>query len=311
MAKKNKEKVVLEDIELKPQVIGYTYKKKSNLGRVIFIFGIFLIVILYINEISVFINDLLGKKTPVSIQNSTGNNNENKDNDEVIENKEIIYNIYNSDLTITENNMILNNFNFINNVLTFDIKNNSNNQIDLSNKKYFLETYTEDKTLLERLKVDINTINEGNKISYKFNIKNNFYYLVLVEKTIEDYPVVKLNNNEFGIGYITCTKDIETIVYTFLNNELKTLKHSISDSNIADPEYNTRFLAYQNKINNYKTSSGIIATFNGTLNGYTAVIDIELEKVNLLFTQEKYYFNYKEIPKVVKFEMQTYGFNCN
>ena len=26
---------------------------------------------------------------------------------------------------------------------------------------------------------------------------------------------------------------------------------------------------------------------------------------------EKYYYSYREIPKVVKFEMQTYGFNCN
>ena len=311
MAKKNKEKVVLEDIELKPQVIGYTYKKKSNLGRVIFIFGIFLIVILYINEISVFINDLLGKKTPVSIQNSTGNNNENKDNDEVIENKEIIYNIYNSDLTITENNMILNNFNFINNVLTFDIKNNSNNQIDLSNKKYFLETYTEDKTLLERLKVDINTINEGNKISYKFNIKNNFYYLVLVEKKMEDYPVVNLKNDELGMGKITCTKGIENIIYTFKNGELEEINHTITDNNIKEDNYYNRYNSYQNKVSNYNNLAGISATFNGSLTGFTAVIVIDLKTANLTNLNEKYYYSYKEIPKVVKFEQETRGFSCN
>ena len=36
--KKKNEHVILENIELKPQVIGYTYQKKSNIGRVIFIF---------------------------------------------------------------------------------------------------------------------------------------------------------------------------------------------------------------------------------------------------------------------------------
>ena len=47
MAKK--EKVVLENIELKPQVIGKTYRKKSNLGRVIVIFIIFILVV-YANK---------------------------------------------------------------------------------------------------------------------------------------------------------------------------------------------------------------------------------------------------------------------
>ena len=45
MAKKKKNIVVLEDTELKPQVIGYTYKKKSNLGRVIFIFIVFILAV--------------------------------------------------------------------------------------------------------------------------------------------------------------------------------------------------------------------------------------------------------------------------
>ena len=82
MAKKNKEIVVLENVELKPQVIGYTYKKKSNIGRVIFIFIAFALVVYYINDISVFINDLFGKETAASIDNLAGSTNkeENKNN---------------------------------------------------------------------------------------------------------------------------------------------------------------------------------------------------------------------------------------
>lgn len=312
MAKKNKnERVILEDIELKPQVIGYIYQKKSNIGRVIFIFIVFLLVVYYINDISVFINKLIGKESAETIENLAGSNNQTENNDNKNNEKnEVVYNIYVDNMTITEENMILNNFLFSNNILTFDISNNTNNQIDYSKKKYYIEVYSENKTLLERLKLDINSINVGAKISYNFNVKNNFYYLALVEKTIDDYPIVTLKNDVNGIANITCTKDIENIVYTFRNNELETIKHTIIDNNITDKNYYTNYSSYQSKMTTYNNIAGISATFNGTLNGYTAIVDIDLVKANLVNVSEKYYYGYKELPKVVKFEMQAYGFTC-
>ena len=80
MAKKNKERIILENVELKPQVIGYTYQKKSNIGRVIFIFIIFALAVFYINDISTFINDLLGKNTAPSIKENTESNKPNNSN---------------------------------------------------------------------------------------------------------------------------------------------------------------------------------------------------------------------------------------
>lgn len=309
MARK-KQNVVLEDIELKPQVIGYTYKKKSNLGRVIFIFIVFILVVYYINDISVFINNLIGKGSAETIENLSGSNDNKNDNNVDKEKNEIVYNIFDNNLSIVEGDMILNNFIYENNKLTFDITNTTKNKLQLSQKKYFIETYTENKTLLERFKLDVDTINENSKISHVLNISNSFYYLVLEEKNIDDYPVVNLISDASGYATITCTRGIENIEYAFRNNELETIKHTISDNNVLDAEYYTRYDLYQNKMTTYNNIPGVTATFNGSVNGYTGIITIDLQKANLSTISENYYYGYKELPKVVKFEMQTYGFRC-
>lgn len=309
MSKKNKKRVILEDIELKPQVIGYTYQRKNNIFRVIIIFIAFGLAVFYINDISVYVNNLLGKNTAPTISNNTTehqkpNNNDNSKN-------EIIYNIFSNSLEIKEENIIINNFNYNSNSLTFDIINSSKVNVDLSNKKYFIETYTENKTLLERHKLDINKIAIGAKVSYQFDVANSFYYLVLEEKKTEDYPVVKLTYDDTSYANITCTKGYETIVYKFSNDELVEIKDTISESDVNATNYYTRYTSYQNKSMSYNNMEGITATFNGSLNGYTAIILLDLQKVNLELVNELYYYGYKEEPKVVKFEMQTYGFICN
>ena len=308
MAKRSKkEKIILEDVELKPQVIGYTYKKKSNIGRVILIFIIFALAIYYINDISVFINNLLGKETNKNIQNLTQNNNDNKEDNN--EHKELIYNIYENYMVITEKNVTLNNFNLNEHVLTFDINNSISEEINLVSKKFFIETYSNNKTLLERFKVDIGTLGVNSKTSYKLNLEKEFYYIVFVEKNIDDYPNVILNN-ENGLSFITCNKDIENIIYEFNNNELISIEHTILDNKVDD-NYYTRYSNYQQKSSSFNNIEGITSTFNGSVNSYTAVFNIDLSKVNLEELKEKYYFGYKEIPKVIKFEMETYGFQCN
>ena len=309
MARKNK-KVVLENIELKPQVIGYTIKKKSNIGRVIFIFAVFAATVYYINDISVYINNFFNKPTAETIlggqqgskpSNGTGNNVEN----------EVVYNTFSNTLEIKEDNITLNNFYLSNYILTFDITNNTNSAIDLTGKKFFIETFNESKTLLERHKVDINKLASGAKISYEINTKYNFNYIVLVEKTIEDYPVVNLKKDEFDKGTITCNKENEKIVYLFKSDELYEIEHTISENDINAENYYIRYSANQSKVTSYNNIAGITATFNSSLNGYTAVFKIDLPNANIGSINEKYYYSYKEMPKVVKFEMQTYGFNCN
>lgn len=310
MAKKKKnESVILENVELQPQVIGYTYKKKSNLGRVLVIFVAFALAIYFIDDISVYINKLLGRETSSII--SEGAINHQKPIVDNPDHKDVVYNIFKDGLSFTQDEMTFTNFDYSNGILKFDILNDSTIKLDKSDHKYFIETYTENKTLLERRKIDINLIAEKAKISFSLEISKDFYYIVVIEKNVDDYPVVNINNDENGKGIITCTKGIETIEYTFLNNELNLVKDTINDSNVNNANYYSNYVGYQDKANRYNKIEGITATFNGTVNGYSAIFSLNLANVNLDGLNEKNYFSYKEVPKVVKFEMETKGFTCS
>ena len=309
MAKKEKEKIILENIELQPQVIGYTYKKKSNILRVIIIFVIFSLCIFYINDISVFINDLLGKTTASSIKNNAGNNNKEENKNNAV--NKIEYHIFSNTLEIKEENFILKNFNYSNNKLTLEVENNSNSIVDLRNKKYYIELYDEYKKLLERHKINIDVISSKESVAYDFILTNNFYYFVLEEKTIDDYPAVNLNKDSNGISQLICIKDYEKIEYTFKNEELNKIRHMINENDNSAENYYVRYNNFQNKITKLNLVNGVRASFNGSLNSYAATIEIDLQTANIYELDEKYYYSYKEIPKVVKFEMETQGFACD
>lgn len=309
MAKKKKESIILENVELKPQVIGYTYQKKNNIGRVLFIFVIFALVIFYINDISIFINELLGRKTPTSINNNQElNKEEEKDN---LPENEIVYNEFSNALEIKESELTLNNFSFANNILTFDVINNTNKTINLSKKKIFLETYSNDKTLLERVKLDLGEFTSNKKMNYSFNLNNEFFYIVIEEKTVEDYLPVNLTQNENGLAFITCKNEMNEYIYTFNKNELTEIKHTVTNNNIQSEDYSRNYNLHRNKISSYKNIEGVSSTFNGDATGYTATIIIDLSKTDLSKLNDKYYYGYKTLPKEVNFEMQAYGFTCN
>ncbi len=315
MANKKKQKgpVVLEDIELRPQVIGYAYKKKSNLGRVIFIFIVFILAVFYINDISVFINNLLGKNTASTISGNSGGNKEpeNPNEPNLPSEDDMVYNVFSNTLEITEGSLVLKNFNYGNSTLTFDATNNSQSTINLNGRKFFIEIYSEDKTLLNRYKIDINTIIGGDKKAFSLNVPMSFYYIILSEKTVNDYPEFTLADDDYGRGTLTCKKDDETLVYTFEKNELNSITDTISNSNINDQNYNANYQSVQNMVNTYRNVTGVTATFNGSSNGYTAVISLDLAKADLTKLNSPYYYAHKEEPRVVNFEMITYGFTCS
>ena len=309
MARRNKNKIILEDVELKPQVIGYTYQKKSNLGRVIFVFAIFILAVFYIDEISVYINEFIGKDTAQAIKQNAEKNKQDKKPE--VDNQEIVYNIVDVNLSIKEEDLLLNNFEKENNKLKFDVTNNAKVSVNYSLKKYYVETYTENKTLIERVKIDIPSLTPGDKITNEVELRNDFYYLVFVEKNNEDYPAIELQNDDTGNATLTCIKDNDTLVYTFKDMKLQRIEHKVINNDTTNTDYYNKYYENQAKINMLKEIDGVTANFSGSLSGFSSSVLIELSKANLSKVKEKYYYGYNEEAKVVSFEMQTYGFVCN
>ncbi len=300
MARKNKNKIVLEDVELKPQVIGYTYKKKSNIIRVVIILAIFIAVVYYINDISVFINNLLGKESASTIKD----NKEGKKDDEPIDNIEKIYSEVSDSLTIEVHGLKALNFKYENKILSFELVNESSSVISLKDNKIFLELFTDNKTLLERFKVDIDELNKDERKSYAFETQNDFKYISFEEKTTNDYPHIELTDNK-----LVCTKDIDTIEYHFSNDLLTDLVETIRVPKV-NPSYTEYYNTYKDKTNKYKNTTGLETTFVENDNNFIATISANVGKVNTNLINEKHYFKYNEEAKVVAFEMSTYGYTC-
>ena len=110
---------------------------------------------------------------------------------------------------------------------------------------------------------------------------------------------------------MTCKSNNDTIIYTFKNDELVTVKEEvIYNFNVLDQNYSSEFSKYQSKCTNYDVINGVNTSFNNSTNGFTAVIEADMAILEKDKIDEKFYYSYKEVPKVIKFEMETYGYKC-
>lgn len=311
MAKKN-QKIEVENIELKPQVIGKIEKKKNNIGRVLIIFIVFIFTIIFLPEITIFLNNKLGMKISPTIVDNKEETDNKPNNNNPTSNNEIEYILFNENTEIKKGDYIVNSFSLINNQLSFNIQNTLDKSLDLSKDLLYLETYNESKTLIERFKIDLEPMGAKKSQSVKVILTNpNIYYVSFVSKTTNDYPVVDLTKNDLGYATMTCKSGNDTIIYTFKNDELVTVKEEvIYNFNVLDQNYSSEFSKYQSKCTNYDVINGVNTSFNNSTNGFTAVIEVDMAILEKDKLDEKYYYSYKEVPKVIKFEMETYGYKC-
>lgn len=306
MAKKIKN-VVLDDTELKPQVIGYVYKKKSNLGRIILIFVALILVIYYINDISVYINKIIGKDSSSSIKDMA--NDENRKLPFEKKEEEEKYKLYSNDLVMSLENLNITNFSYKDNTLSFFAYNYTTDNIDLTNKKYYLETYNKDKNFIERFKIDFDLMEAKAQKQFEVTTKSDFEYVDFVLKTVDEYPNINLTYTE-DVAVITCKKNNDTIKYSFIKDALKNVEYELIDNN-KDNNYYVRYASTKEKSENYNKIEGITSSFSSNLSSYTIHINVDLTIASLENFNELYHYTKDEMPKVISYEMPTYGFTCN
>lgn len=305
-----RKKVDFENMDLKPQPIGYTYKKKSNFGRVIFIFALLILAVYYIDDISLYINNLIGKDSATIIKE---NAKEEKPILDFLQTQKVEPNYYelSNNTEISFKDLTLKNFKTENNILSFDIVNSTFNDINLTNNKVFLELYNSEKSLLNRYKLDFGIISQNGLKNYSLNLKDSsFAYFNIIEKSIADYPNIELVKDENGNSVLTCKNDIEKYTYSFTNDNLKKV---LFEANVAisTDNYSDKMNAYRDTINKYKGNTGVTTYFSSNSNGFIGKIEVNYETVGSQVELDKYYFTANELSKVVSFEMNTYGYTCN
>ena len=312
MAKKNQEKVVIIDKELTPTVIGKLDTKQKSPVILIFIFLIFVSVALFLPDITNYVESYLnGNKTN---SNKPNINKPVVDNEEQ-EEPEVKYYDYTSDLRITHESFTISNIEILDSQIKFDITNNTNTSLDLEKSKYYLELYSSDTTLIQRIKISYGEISANGTNSYNYDLDEGVAYnlakLFVATKTEADYPEAIIKTDESGNGTLVCTKGYETITYTFGNGYLVNIKDVVDYPATNDINYSNMLQDYQILATTYDNIEGISSTIIPLEAGFTFTAVIDLRSADIKQIENNNYYSYRTEAKIVKFETESNGFSCN
>ena len=306
MAKK-KNTVVINQEELSKTVLGDIDEKKGNITFLIVIFVLLIAAVFFSPYVTQYISKIKdgdSSNTPVINPDKT---DDNVDKDE---NKTYEIVDYKDDMSLTLDDLIINNLVISSNNLSYKVTVLEGKNLDLSLHNYFIEFYNND-TLITRRKLESLKLNSKvvKEYSYSFDYQN-INKVSLVEKTIDEYPNVTIDADENNNQAMICKNDVETITYTFSKDKLYRISDEIK-ININLDTYDSLYENYANiaeKYNNYKGYSSNISVLNDNVI-FTFVLDLNFADISL--SSSNYYYKKDTSPSVVKFELEAQGFKCS
>lgn len=306
MAKK-KNTVVINQEELSKTVLGDVDEKKGNITFLIVIFVLLLAAVFFSPYVSQYISKIKDNESssaPITNSDKTDDNVDQDDN----KNYDIVD--YKSDMSLVLDDLIVNNLIISLGNLSYKVTVSEGKSLDLSLHKYFIEFYNDDTLItrrkLESLKLDSKVVKE---YSYSFDYQN-INKVSLVEKTVDEYPSVNIEEDENSNQVMICQNDVETITYTFSKDKL----YKISDEikiNINLDTYDSLYENYSsivNKYNAYKGYSSNISVLDDNVI-FTFVLDLNFADTSL--SSSNYYYKKDTSPSIVKFELEAQSFKCS
>lgn len=314
--KKKKEQIIINDNELEPTTLGFLEDEKKGPFGLIFLFSIFIVFAFFLPEITNYVNKLMGKSTTGIIEPTISPDNKtNDDNVDEIKMYDLSENLafeYNK-IKFSEFKKYQDNNNFY---ISFKLDNNSDKMIDFSDSKYYIETYSEDKTLLERHIFNYAKLNTKSYVTEIIELSQDEYTklnkIIISYKTLEDYPELSLNIDANSQYTLTCSNEKNKLIYTF-NKESKLIRinDSVNYANDNSVEYRNLLNNYRNQVANYNNINGISSSLVEITTGFTVTTDVNVKLINLNDINNSNYYDNSAIPKEVKFEMESRGYNCN
>ena len=310
MAKK-KMIVVDYDKELTPVTLAVKEDKKKasifGIVWIVLIFGIFILGVIYLPDIASFVNNYFN---PDVVTPSGGNNNKNNGNDDVNSDDEKIKEYVISDnLEITFDSFKINNIKKENNKISMDIVNTSNEILDLSKDNYFINMYSESKTLLKRVMLGDVIVSVGSTYTVSYDVDDNVYMLSVYNLSKKDYPAYVVTSDESNMGTLTCTKEYEKIDYLTNNNKVYAI-NLLNEVSSSDTNFNTLYATYQAMKNTYDNVEGISSSLDVINNVLTFRSVINLNVVLDGSINLKSYYPKDTDAKVIYFEMTSMGYTC-
>ena len=306
-------KVVIVDEELTPTVLAIKKTKRGSLLWLIIIFAALIAAAIYLPDITTYVSEKLGFSVddPSALLGPSDDNNDDTNvDDEPEENSEIQKYVLSDNPSFTVDNMTLNNFVIQNNTITFTITNNGSEIIDLSEEYYYLNLYN-GETLLERIKVADNIIgvNASEDIQYEITASN-VTEIAFLEITVEEYPAYTVDTDSSGNGTLTCTRDYETITYSFNRNQLLAIE-DVYVVPTTDPNYATLYSSYQALSTTYSNISGLTSNIVVENNSLHFTTSVNLRTLVDGTFNSRIYYPLNTDAKVINFELESQGYICS
>lgn len=305
-----KKQIVISEEELVPTTLAVVQdKKKANVFGMIWIFIIFIIFIagvIYLPEISAYINSYLNPDVVVPNTPSKDNKKEDDTKDETSVKE---YKIAN-DLEITEESFKISNFNIENNTIKFKITNLTSEVLELKDAHYFVNLYSDNKKLLQRIYLQ-DILSPSSETDAAYDLSDSSAKVIsLIKISEEEYPSHIVTVPEEGVATLTCTKNYEKVEY-LLNNNKVYVANLIYEVNTTDVNFNNLYNNYQTLQTTYNNIEGVssnITLENGLLS-FKTIINLSSVKSDTLNLKSVYPFGTDA--KVIYFEMTASGYTCS
>ncbi len=319
--KENFDNVVINNVELTPTTIGKINENESGLKGVIILFGALILIIFGLPYAVNLVDKLQGKEiTPPPVATTPEEPKKEEPTSENPKKEEEYLSISSSIVKTISGIKYEIDVDVTNKKLNVNVTNSSGSPSALINNPMFIELYTQDKTLIDRILISkeeivTNTTKEF-VYSFKDNTGNNVdpVYLTLNTKSINDYPAITLTSQDINnLPYLTCTKDNETIVYAFRNDE-DYLLSNISDRILVTNNDEETINNYEALTVSYNSIEGVDANIVPKTNGFSLETEIDLSKVKISekkrILNNQAFYEKDELAKTIYFELTSSGFKC-
>lgn len=306
---KKKKQIEIIDAELTPTTLAVKKDtKKVNAFGIVWIALIFAILIggvIYLPDISLYINNYLNPEVSVP---STSNKVPNKE--EESEEKETV-NIYNIGDTseVLLDKIKVNNVTISNSKISFLVTNTSQEMLKLKDYNYFMNLYDNNKKLVQRIMFASEVLSPNASISLEYDLMDDTsvkYSIVSINTS--DYPAYVVDANADKSAELVCKKGYETI--TYLLNDNKTYGITISEEvPITDPNFNNLYSTYEALKVTYNAYEGVTSSVNVTDQALIFRTIINLSEVGTSLNLKAIYPNNTDA-KIMHFELTASGYTC-
>ena len=307
---KKKKRQPVEISPLKSYQVGQIKENKFWFIKLILFFAFFGAIIFFLPQINELLNSILKTPTPASSGNVTPVNNVVVNNTTEDENTIIdeTKNYFNEENSITVNNIVFNSIELENNTISFSAKNTLSKSVDLEEANVYFEVYNKTDNLLKRYAI-LGSIKAEETKTFTFSFKGEANYYEIKEILEDDYTYIDLTIDDNNVSTLTCIKDSEEVVYTFLDEKLTKIKHTdtIENTNANYEEKKTYYKAVYNK---NRSKTGITASFATQDDILNFKLTIDYTK-NASKIDERLYFDKDTNPRIVNFKVESWEYECS